>query len=232
MPTYNRGDSYLHDAIGSVLKQSFRDFELIIVDDASTDKTKEVVLSFGDKRIVYEQTDHNHGEYWSTNFGMSLSKGTYVSWIHSDDMLPPDSIKNRVSELLKDPKLDFVHGDIQKIDQNGVVIETIEATQLDSKNVFHQYINHLKEGNMIYLIHHTTIMMKRSFFYKAGPFDSSLPFAGDIDWMVRALRTGTYKRIPHILYLYRTHGGSRRIVDVKTGIDKITVHKNIALRYL
>lgn len=232
MPTYNRGDSYLRDAIGSVLKQSFRDFELIIVDDASTDRTKEVVSSFGDKRIVYERTDHNHGEYWSTNFGMSLSKGTYVSWIHSDDMLPLDSIKKRVSELLKNPKLDFVHGDIQKIDQNGVVIETIEGTQLNSKEVFCQYINHLKEGNMIYLIHHTTIMMKRSFFYEAGPFDCSLPFAGDIDWMVRALRIGTYKRIPHVLYLYRTHGDSRRIVDVKTGIDKITVHKNIAFRYL
>jgi len=232
MPTYNRAGNFLKFAIESVLKQTYNGFELIIVDDASTDKTKEVVMSFGNPKIVYHQTDHNHGEYWSTNYGMSMSKGKYVTWIHSDDLLPINSLELRLKELEQNSGLDFVHGDIEKIDENGNVIEKIEAIETNSQEVFQKYIKNLDEGNMVYLIHHTTIMMRRSFFYKVGPFDSSLPFAGDIDWMVRALRIGNYKKIPSVLYLYRKHASTRRVVDIKQGVDKVTIHKNIAERYV
>lgn len=232
MPTYNRGDSYLKTAIQSVLDQSYSDFELVIIDDASTDNTKDIVLSCNDKRIMYHQTDHNHGEYWSTNFAMSLSKGQYVTWIHSDDMMPKESLMLLVKELDANHGIDFVHGDIEKVDETGTVIESLISTDDNSPNVFNQYVTALQEGKMVYLVHHTTIMMKRSFFYKAGPFDSSLPFGGDIDWMVRALRIGSFKRIPQVLYLYRKHALTRRVVDVKDGVDKVAVHKNIAARYI
>jgi len=81
------------------------------------------------------------------------------------------------------------------------------------------------------MIHHLTIMMKWNFFYTAGPFDCSLPFAGDIDWLIRAVRAGTFGYIPEVLYHYRTHPGTRRTVDLQHGVNKDEVHQMIARRY-
>ena len=91
MPTYNRADSFFRAAIESALNQTYKNFELIIIDDASTDNTSKLVNSFNDKRIVYFQSDHNHGEYWATNYGIILAKGKYLTWLHSDDILPTNS---------------------------------------------------------------------------------------------------------------------------------------------
>lgn len=232
LPTYNRGNIFLIKAINSVLNQSFKDFELIIIDDASTDETKKIISKFNDKRIHYIKNEKNHGEYWSTNYGISLAQGSYLTWVHSDDVMPPDSLLLRIKALEKNKKLDFVHGDIIKIDENDNVIKKSISTDKVGEHVFKSYINSLKEGNMVSLVHHTTIMMKKNFFYKAGPFDCSLPFAGDIDWLIRALRVGCYSRIPDILYFYRSHPQTRRVMDLKKGIDKIAIHKLIASRYV
>lgn len=205
LPTYNRGNTFLIKAINSVLNQSFKDFELIIINDASMDDTEKIISKFNDKRIQYIKTEKNHGEYWSTNYGISLARGDYLTWIHSDDIMPSDSLLLRLKELEKKPKLDFVHGDIIKIDKNDNMIIKLLSTDKTGEYVFKSYINSLIKGKMIYLVHHTIIMMKKNFFYKAGPFDCSLPFAGDIDWLIRALRIGCYSRIPQILYFYRSH---------------------------
>ena len=233
MPTYNRADSFFRAAIESALNQTYKNFELIIIDDASTDNTSKLVNSFNDKRIVYFQSDHNHGEYWATNYGIILAKGKYLTWLHSDDILPTNSLELRIKGLEVNPELDFVHGDIIIIDKNGKEIKRKESTDLNSEIVFKTFIENLIQGKMIStLVHHTTIMMKKNFFYKAGPFDCSLPFAGDIDWLIRALRIGEYKRIPQVLYLYRIHEQTRRVLDIKSGVNREFVHINIAKRYI
>lgn len=231
MPTYNRADSFLKDAISSVLGQTFKDFELIIVDDASSDNTKTLVASMNDKRISYYKTDHNHGEYWSTNYGANLAKGIYLTWVHSDDLLPKDSLKLRVEALDNNPKLDFVHGDIVKIDENGTIIEKLEAVDWPKEKILSQYLLLPNNREKKYLMHHTTVMMKWNFFYKAGPFDCSLPFAGDIDWLIRAIREGNFSYIHETLYNYRSHPGTRRTVDIKSGIDEEKVNETIIRRY-
>lgn len=231
LPTYNRGNLFLVKAINSVLNQSFKDFELIIIDDASTDETEKIISKFDDKRIQYIKTENNHGEYWSTNYGISLTQGDYLTWIHSDDIMPPDSLFLRVKELETNSKLDFVHGDIIKIDENDKLIEKIEAVDWSKKKILSQYLLLPEKRIKKYLIHHLTIMMRWNFFYKAGPFDCSLPFAGDIDWLIRAIRIGNFKKINLILYHYRTHPNSRRIQDILHGVDKQKVLLTINKRY-
>lgn len=232
VPTYNRGSTFLSESINSALSQSFRNLELIILDDCSTDNTEQLVMSYADDRISYYKSGRNQGEYWLTNFGMNRAQGNYVTWLHSDDQLPPESLKLRVDTLTRDNTLDFVHGDIVKIDEKGNEIETLKSSDKKTNEVYLKYIESLQDGKMVYLFHHTSIMMKRSFFYRAGPFDCSLPFAGDIDWMIRALRIGHFMRIPSVLYRYRKHEGARTVTDIREGVDKISVRKMIAARYI
>lgn len=232
VPTYNRGSTFLRESISSALSQSFRNFELLILDDHSTDNTEEVVMSYTDGRIWYYKAERNQGEYWLTNFGMNRAKGEYVTWLHSDDMLSPESLKRRVDALSSDNTLDFVHGDIVKIDEKGNEIEILKSSDEKTKAVYLKYVESLKNGKMVYLFHHTSIMMKRGFFYQAGPFDCSLPFGGDIDWLIRALRDGHFARVPHVLYLYRKHSGARTVTDIQGGVDKTMVRKMIASRYI
>lgn len=234
VPTYNRASTYLSATIQSALSQSYADFELFIVDDHSTDNTEEIVKSFmtHDPRVRYFKAPVNYGEYWVTNYGMSNSKGTYVTWLHSDDLLPVGSLERRMGALEADSTLDFVHGAITKINEKSEPFETLQATDSTANDLYRTYVGKLIEGNMEYQIHHTTVMMKRSFFYRTGPFDCSLPFAGDIDWLVRALRIGKFQKVPDVLYLYRKHQGARTVTDLKEGVDKIQVRKMIAQRYL
>lgn len=232
MPTYNRAKDYLAKSIESALSQTYRDFQLIVLDDCSTDNTAELVASYKDSRITYYKAPSNNGEYWLTNYGMNIAKGAYVTWLHSDDLLPPDSLEKRMKALTEDLSLDFVHGDITKINPENREIATLPSTDDTSNSLYLTYASQLAKGEMAYLIHHTTVMMKRSFFYRTGPFDCSLPFGGDIDWLIRAIRIGKFRRIPSVLYLYRKHEGARTVTDLKEGVDKIAVRKMISSRYL
>jgi glycosyltransferase involved in cell wall biosynthesis len=231
MPTYNRAGSFLKEAVQSILNQSYRDFELIIIDDASSDNTQDLIQSLNDKRIYYEKTEHNHGEYWAINYGVNIAKGKYLAWVHSDDTLPQDSLQIRVNELENNQSIDFIHGDIVKIDEKGNVITRIDAVDLDSEMLISQYTQPENTRTAKYLMHHTTIMMKWKFFYQAGPFDCSLPFAGDIDWLIRAIHAGKFHYIHKVLYNYRTHPGTRRILDIKNGINKDKISEMIIRRY-
>lgn len=231
MPTYNRADSFLKQAISSVLSQGFSDFELIIIDDASTDNTESLVQSFNDKRIVYVKTAQNQGEYWSTNYAVNMARAKYLTWVHSDDLLPKDSLRQRVKVLEDNPSLDFVHGDIVKIDEKGKIIQKVESVSWPKAKIISQYLLLPREREKKYVIHHTTVMMKWNFFYKAGPFDCSLPFAGDIDWLMRAIKIGNFSYIPQTLYYYRSHKDTRRVVDIKNGIDEEKINRMIIRRY-
>jgi glycosyltransferase involved in cell wall biosynthesis len=230
LPTYNR-EKYLKIAIDSILKQSFSDFELIIIDDCSSDSSVEIVNQYDDPRINYFRQDKNRGEYWCTNYAVSIAKGKYLTWVHSDDILAVDSLKIRIEELENNPNLDFVHGDIEKIDENGNKITDISASDLNSEMLLREYFKMPEERRIKYLIHHLSIMMKTDFFRKTGGFDNGLPFAGDIDWLIRAIKMGNFKAIHRIIYYYRYHSQTRRVTDIENGVDKEEVNLQIINKY-
>ena len=92
IPTYNRAHS-IRKAVDSVLTQSFQDFEIIIVDDASTDHTKEVVAKINDNRIHYILNSTNQERCVSRNIGVSKAKGEYICFLDSDDYHLPDHLE-------------------------------------------------------------------------------------------------------------------------------------------
>jgi glycosyltransferase involved in cell wall biosynthesis len=98
VPTHNRALS-LCRAVDSVLNQSFRDLEVLIIDDASTDHTADFVADCGDDRVRYYRHDENRGESASSNTGLLLARGEYIAFLHDDDVWLREKLAKQVSLL-------------------------------------------------------------------------------------------------------------------------------------
>ncbi len=116
MPVYN-GALYISEAIDSVLSQEYTNWELIIINDGSTDGTQEILNSFTDHRIQYF-TQSNQGVSAARNLALEKITGTYFCFLDADDILPNNSLKSRLSVFEKDPKVDFVDGKVQCFQDN------------------------------------------------------------------------------------------------------------------
>lgn len=128
MPTYN-ASSFIGEAIRSVINQTYRDWELIIVDDCSTDNTAEVVSSFveNDSRIQLIKSDIHSGGYPSIprNKGIESAKGRYIAFLDADDIWEPDKLDSQIAFF--DGKTPIVFSNYQVISKNGENITTIQV---------------------------------------------------------------------------------------------------------
>ena len=106
LPTYNRCD-IVKRAINSALSQTFKTFEIIVVDDCSTDNTKQEVLSISDKRIHYIQHNRNKGGSAARNTGINQSKGKYITFLDDDDEYPEDRLTSLISVLESRPECGY-----------------------------------------------------------------------------------------------------------------------------
>lgn len=123
IPTYNYGE-FIERTIRSILSQSFKDLELIIMDNASTDNTYEIVKSFfHDKRVVYENNGRNIGAMNNGFKGLSKAKGEYFAFLPADDYWLPGSLSLLVNELGNHPDVDYVYGRYVRVDRADKVID-------------------------------------------------------------------------------------------------------------
>jgi len=99
MPTYNRADFFLPRAIQSVLNQTYKDFELIIGDDGSTDNTEEVVKSFKDSRIKYFKSEHLNNVHGFHNYWLKNSKSKYIAFLDDDCMFHPENLNKKMDMI-------------------------------------------------------------------------------------------------------------------------------------
>lgn len=233
MPVYNR-ENYIKQAIDSLVAQDFQDWELILIDDGSTDKTAQIIKDFNDPRIKYYYQE-NAGEYAATNVGFKKAKSEFITWLHSDDLLAPKSLSNRYELFRKNLECDFIHANIAKIDENGKMLYEIKGSDLSSKEIFSnyctQYYPSLLQKNIKSWVHHTTFLMKRSLVRSVGAIDEKLKYAGDFDWFLRALKIASkIKHLNKVVYYYRTHAGTRRATEVN-GINEEKIIQNILKKY-
>jgi glycosyltransferase involved in cell wall biosynthesis len=119
IPCYN-GSNYIVETIQSILDQDEIRFEIIIVDDGSTDESKELIHSFIDNRINYVY-QKNQGVSVARNRGFTYAKGTYAIFFDADDIMTSYFLSSRVYHLEKDPSLDFISGESQRFDENGLI---------------------------------------------------------------------------------------------------------------
>jgi len=196
MPVYNT-EKYLAEAIESVLNQSFKNFEFIIVDDASTDAGLEIIKKYSakDKRIKILQNEKNLGIAETRNRGILEAKGKYIATHDSDDISTLDRFQKQVDYLEK-------HNNV------GVVGSYIEIFSEDRKNTsIRKYPENDKDLREIIFfacpIAQPTSMIRRDVFEKVGLYDKKYPPAEDLDLWFRIGTKYELANIPKILLKYR-----------------------------
>ena len=195
LPTYNR-EKLIKRAINSVLKQTFPYFELIVIDDASTDNTEKLIKSIKDKRIVYLKHETNKGQNPAYNTGLRSARGEYIAFIDSDDEWLPTNLEEIYKKFQSDSELGYVYG------LAGVVKNNSGKIVLRKPDYLEGYIE--KEVlTQSYLTSPTFMAVKKSCFDKIGFLREDIYTSKDDDMnflFVRYFKVGLIKKILGIYY--------------------------------
>lgn len=194
LPVYN-GDLFLKEAIHSILTQSLEDFELIVVNDGSTDTTLEIIKTFStDPRIKFISRE-NRGLVASLNEGIELSSGSYIARQDADDISEPDRFKKQFELLQSNPSTVIVGSSIKTLDMKG---------SIKNKHFVIQNNNALKAELLVRSpFAHGSVMIRKSALVKAGGYQQADWPAEDYGLWVRMASLGKFANLKETLYQYR-----------------------------
>lgn len=195
LPVYN-GARYLGEALASIAGQGFADYELICVDDASTDGSPAMLAAAAaaDPRVHYVRLGTNVGLPAALNTGFARARGDYFSWTSDDNILRPQMLERLVAALDAQPDCDVVHSDYSIIDPDGALVERIATGPVAD----------LLLGNNV----GASFLYRRSVDFAFGGYDPDLFGAEDYDFWLRAAAHCRFHHVAEDLYLYRKHGRS------------------------
>lgn len=190
LPAFN-SESCLAEATHSILDQTFRDLELLIIDDGSTDRTREIAasLSHQDSRVIVIEHNNNRGLAVRLNEGIALAKGNYIARMDADDVSVPDRFQLQVDYLKGHPDVGLVGGFIRLFGGKRKCI-------IDVATDPHHIRWRLLFGNSM---GHGTVMGRRALFDDLGGYDETLKVAQDYDLWLRARRRWPMANIPLVL---------------------------------
>ena len=214
IPTYY-GATHLGAAIDSVLSQDFTDFELIIIDDNSPDKTSDVVLSYQDARIRYIKNTENLGPEGNWNKCLTEAKGKYFKLLPHDDVLAYNCLSQQVDVLDKDPNqlIALVFCARHIIDQNDKVIATRRYSSSKAGVISsHTMIKKSIRLGTNLMGEPGALLFRKSLAETIGVFDGSISYIIDLDYWFRLLLKGNAFYINEPLASFRVAPGSWSIV--------------------
>lgn len=212
IPTLNRANLIV-ETLDSVLAQTYGNWECIVVDDGSTDETEEVLAEYiiKDKRIQYHQrpTIHKPGGNGARNYGFNLSKGEYIQWFDSDDIMFPDYLKNRLDVFYTFPASDVVFCSFTYFDINGL------KDRIRNENFTGDIINDLAARKISFSP--LSYLLKKKCL-EGFKFDEALYRAQDLDFFFRVFTSSKSIKIEHVktvLFKVRKYGDKIGHVDDK-----------------
>ena len=202
MPAFN-ASAYIAQAIESVLAQSFRDWELLIVDDGSSDGTLSIARQFADKhpeRIrVFVQP--NRGASAARNVAIRSAKGTHIAFLDSDDLWTPDKLALQ-THASNDPGVAFTYTGYDLIGESGELIRQVMPDPSFQGDIYRRLW--LEENEII----GATMLIRKSLLFEVGLFDERLRGAENLDLRLRLARRGPVTFLSRALYRYRKHSAS------------------------
>lgn len=196
MPAYN-AEAYIKEAIDSILGQTFRDFELIVLNDCSRDGTEKMILSYSDSRVVYLKNEQNLGVAGTLNRGLDCARGEYVARMDADDIALPNRLERQVAFL-------DTHPDVIACGSNAVLFGEVPAESSTDMPLNDRDIR-LRLALSNPFVHPTMLIRKEAL--QDIRYDSS--FEGREDyrmWMVMS-GMGKLENLPEPLLRYRLHKG-------------------------
>jgi glycosyltransferase involved in cell wall biosynthesis len=196
MPVYNGGE-FLEVTIRSILLQEFREFEFIIVNDGSKDRTEEIVLSFSDQRIRYIKNESNRGLIYSLNLAIEKARGEYIARIDADDVAGKGRLRKQLDFLESHCEIAICGTFYKIIDRNG---ETGESVELPVKDL--DIRTYLLFGNCFC---HSSIMI-RAEVMRQYLYSKDYNLCEDYDLWFRVMIDHKVANIPSFHTLYRVHG--------------------------
>ncbi len=217
IPTYNR-ESILREAIESVLNQTYKQLELIVVDDCSTDSTEEVLESIEDERFKYVQHDENQGPNAARNTGLEHSSGDYISYLDSDAVLLPSKIEKQV-EAMKSSESDIGVVYCSGYSQQGNFVKK-SLSEGYSGDIYADLL--AKDLKVVT----STMLIKRECFDRCGDWDQNLPSFNEYDLCLRFAKEYKFKWISEPLVVEISHEGENITSNLEkrmSGIEKIIV---------
>lgn len=214
LPSYN-GARFLAQSLESIINQTFTDWELIIVDDCSTDNTYEIAKSYTDKdpRITVIHNETNKKLPASLNVGFAHARGKYFTWTSDDNVAKPNWLSVLVDYLDKNPDVDMVSADMDYIDENG----NLFFNPRHKRNIFAlPYISNVGAA----------FMYRRAIAEKIGGYDESAFCAEDYDYWCRIALSGNLAYIPDNIYQYRIQSNSLTSLYDKKVKEKVARVQN------
>ena len=196
MSVFNEQD-YISESINSVLNQSYENFELIIINDCSTDKTLEILESYTDPRINIFTNNINIGQTKSLNIGLEKCRGRYIARLDGDDMMTKKRLIKQFDYLKNNPDTKVIGSSYYSVDVSGERIGMAKWPCGKDYNLFRSICGKNPVG-------HPTVLMEKSFINKVGRYREEFWFAQDYDLWLRLFARGyLIDNLPEYLTLYR-----------------------------
>jgi len=206
MPVHN-GERYLKEAVESILAQTFADFEFLVIDDGSTDRSRQIVESFGDPRIVLVANAQNRGTVHVLNQGIALAKGRYIARMDSDDISLPERFERQVRFMEAHPKVG-VSGTAMRLIKNGKLRNTRTHAPSDQELKIQLLFSPC--------FFHPTVII-RAELAKAHPYPDNLVYTQDYNYWTHLASLTSFANLDEVLLHFREHEGqiSTRKADMQ-----------------
>lgn len=219
IPTYNCA-AYLQQAIESVLRQRFTDFELVICDDASTDETPDLCHHYSDSRMRYIRFEENAGQAGNFNRCFEMAQGDLFTLLSADDYFLPDLLADQIIEFDRHPEIGFSVGATQIINAEGTVTSINSPWSEDLYFGQGELVGSLLFGAAVNTL---SLVFRRKYLDDVGLFRTDLTWGHDWEWILRLAEkcAGCYVNKP--LAAYRVHdssGTAEQLSAAKNGFQE------------
>jgi glycosyltransferase involved in cell wall biosynthesis len=213
MSVYN-GQSFLSEALKSISAQTLTDYEFIIVNDGSTDETKDILDRYKhtDSRVrVYDRA--HHGLTATLNFGCRIAKGEYIARMDADDISTPARLERQIDFLSRNSQVAVLGGAISLIRSDGAFVEDLRFPLSNSS------IKMTLKGYNCF--NHSTVMMRSAAFNEVGGYRDAFQVAQDYDLWLRMSEKYEMANLPDVLVHYRLHDNQVSLCKVEQQVFSI-----------
>ncbi len=217
LPTYNQAN-YLPQALDSIFIQTLQDFELIVVNDGSTDDTESVLKNYAKTHNFKIIEQVNQGLPRALNTGFLLAKGQYFTWTSSDNILLPTMLEKLCYALEQEPDLGVIYADWIFINDRGQELRQYQTLDFDRSL--------LLQFNFV----HCCFLFRREVYEKIGGYDPDYIYSEDWEFWIRASRHFKMKHLSETLYKYRIHSKSMTTEIINNGAQQHVRYPEFANR--